>query len=157
MTKQKASPKVATDLLNQFVKGLRDKFETDTALETEKGVAVEIDGIGTFTILRAHARNQKFIKAYREKVTPYLETAEAKAKKEDEPDLKLEQLNRDVFVETVIVGLKTVDGQTIPYDDNAKAAVKELLSVTPDLYALLQSEAMTASNFRKRYEAEEKN
>jgi hypothetical protein len=152
-----SSQKAAQDLLGQFVKGLRDKFETDTELETSKGVAVEIDGIGTFTILRAHARNQKFIKAYRDKVSPYLESSEAKNKKEDEADKKLEELNREIFVETVIIGLKNVDGQVIPYDDDAKSAVKELLAVTPDLYTLLQNEAMTASNFRKRYEAEEKN
>ncbi|MBX0289724.1 hypothetical protein K3G63_04705 [Hymenobacter sp. HSC-4F20] len=150
----KASP-AAKDVLAGILKAARDKYENDPFLETQKGVDIEVDGVGTFTILRAHGRNQKFITAYREKVVPYQDSPEAKAVKGDDP--KLEALNRDVFAETIIIGLKDVAGNKVEYNAATKAAVKELLAVTPDLYTLLQAEALTGANFRKRYEAEEKN
>ncbi|WP_135436071.1 hypothetical protein [Hymenobacter fodinae] len=155
--KNKASPQAAQDLLGSFISGLRDKFETDPVLETEKGVDIEVEGYGTFTILRGHSRNQKFIKAFRETVVPYMESKEAKEKPKDQPDPELIARNRQVFAEAIIVGLKTQDGQAIPYDDAAKQEVKQLLIDAPDLYELLDTEAANAANFRKRYEAEEKN
>lgn len=144
------------DLLAGILQAARDKYETDPVLETDKGIDVEVDNVGTFTVLRAHGRNQKFIKAYREKVLPYTESAEAKAIKGDDP--KLEALNREVFAETVIVGLKDAAGNVVYYNDTARAAVVELLLITPDLYNLLQTESVTAANFLKRQQqAEEKN
>ncbi|MGI4886099.1 MAG: hypothetical protein ACRYFR_14175 [Janthinobacterium lividum] len=146
----------AAALLAGILKAARDKYETDPVLETTKGIDVEVDGVGTFTVLRAHGRNQNFIKAYRDKVLPYTESAEAKAIKGDDP--KLEALNREVFAETVIVGLKDRDGHAVEYNEDVRAAVIDLLAVTPDLYTLLQSEAVTAANFLKRpQEVEEKN
>ena len=153
MTKTK-QPK---DALSDFLKVARDRYETDVSLENEKGVDIKVEGVGTFTALRAHTRNPKFIKGYREQVMPYADSAEAKAVKKGDADPKLEQLSRDLFADVIIVGLKDAKGNKIPYDDKAREAVKALLSDTPDLYLLLQSEAMNAENFRKHYKAEEKN
>lgn len=159
MTKKAtSSPAAAQDLLSQFVNGMRGKFETDPVLETEKGVDIEVEGYGTFTILRANSRNKNFIEAYRAKVAPYEDSPAAKALEKAKKDDPIKaQLNREVFAETLIIGLKTADGQSIPYDDQAKAAVAELLKNAPDLYAQLQSDAVNADNFRKQVEAEEKN
>lgn len=150
--KTKASPAVAQDLLASFVGGLLNKFETDKALETEKGVDIEVKGYGTFTVLRQHARNQKWVNAYRERVLPYLNSLPKKPTEAQENRFK--ELELQVFADFIIVGLKTTDGQVIDYDDKAKTAIAALLAKTPDLYDLLKADAADADNFRL---VEEKN
>jgi hypothetical protein len=154
--KPKASPKVATDLLSSFLNTLHEGFETDTKLETSAGVAFDYGRYGTFVLRRAIHRNQAYAKAMKEKVLPYIQ---ARGDVDDgEEDLHANKLMAEVYTESVIVGLKSVDGQIIPYNDDAKKGLVKLFLAAPDLFTKIQSDASDASNFRKkRTEAEAKN
>ncbi|MCF0055512.1 hypothetical protein [Dyadobacter sp. CY356] len=154
--KPKASPKVATDLLQSFLTTLHEGFETDTNLETSAGVAFDYGRYGTFVLKRAVHRNQAYAKAMKDKVLPYVQSRGEVDESED--DKHASKLMAEVYVETVIVGIKTTDGQTIPYDAEAKKGLVKLFVAAPDLFTKIQSDASDAVNFRKKKtEAEAKN
>ncbi|WP_138476162.1 hypothetical protein [Dyadobacter bucti] len=157
MTKKtKASPKVATDLLATFLTTLHEGFETDTNLETKAGVAFDYGRYGTFVLRRAIHRNHDYAKAMKDKILPYLETRGDQV--DGQEDTKANKLMAEVYVETVIVGLKTTDGVTIPYDATAKKGLVNLFVAAPDLFTKIQSDASDAANYRKKkIEAEAKN
>ncbi|PSL23477.1 hypothetical protein [Dyadobacter jiangsuensis] len=154
--KTPASPKVAKDLLSSFLETLHQGFETDTNLETSAGVAFDYGRYGTFILRRAVHRNHAYVKAMKEKVLPYLEARGEVA--EGEEDQRANQLMAEIYTDTVIVGLKTADGVSIPYNDDAKEGLVRLFLAAPDLFTKIQSDASDAANFRKkRTEAEAKN
>ena len=154
--KPKASPAVAKDLLSGFLETLHQGFETDTNLEASAGVAFDYGRYGTFILRRAVHRNHPYAKAMKEKVLPYLETRGELADGED--DTGANKLMAEIYAETVIVGLKTADGQKIAYDDAAKKGLVKLFVAAPDLFTKIQNDASEAANFRKKKtEAEAKN
>ena len=148
-TKKNAEPvnALAVDPLQQILAAARKNWETDADLET-KGIDIEVDKVGTFTVIRTTVRNKAWIKEVKKRYAPHGEITDEELRK---------SIDIGIFADTVIVGLKTLDGKTVPYDSKAKQAVKEMLTNIPDLYDLLQFKAADATNFLKSYEAEAKN
>lgn len=136
------------DPLAAFVAAGLNKFETDADLELTKGVDVEVEGVGTFTILRMTLRNKPWTEALRTRYTPYSDSKDEDFKK---------SIEIGIFADTLIVGLKNAEGKTIPYNEKAKRAVRDLLEKTPDLYEFLERRANNGATFLKKHEAEAKN
>jgi len=154
--KPKASPAVAKDLLSGFLETLQQGFETDTNLETSAGVEFDYGRYGTFILRRAIHRNAAYSKAFKEKILPHIQSRVGS--EDDNDDEVVEQKMSAIYAETVIIGLKTADGQTIPYDAEAKKAIAKLFISAPDLFAKIKADASDAANFRKKKtEAEAKN
>lgn len=144
MTKKK-EPK---DLIEGLINAALKRYETDKELENEKGIDVEVSGVGTFTILRASLRNKKYADAIRKRMAPHIDSKDEEL---------LNEINLQVFVDTIIVGLKSADGQVIEYNDEAKRSISKLLKNAPDLLVYLQTQSEKSTNFLKSYEAEAKN
>lgn len=153
----KSKKEVAEDvLLASFVKNIRDGFETDKDLETQDGVKFDYGKYGSFICKRAVSRNTEYSKALREKIVPYLESRGEL--KDGEDDQIAARKLAEVYVDTIIMGIVTAEGQPIPYDDMTKKALVEIFVSCPDLFARLQSDVSSAANFKKkRLEDELKN
>jgi len=136
------------DALTAMMTLARKLHETDPKLELEKGIDIEVAAVGTFTILRTTQRNTKWTDAIRTRFAPHIDSTDHEFRK---------SIEIGIFADTVVIGLKSADGEVITYNDKAKRAVKELLIATPDLYEFLQIKANDGSNFLKAYEAEAKN
>lgn len=153
---KRTKKEVAEDVLSTFLQNLADGFETDKKLETEEGVEFDYGRYGRFICRRAVNRNAAYSKALREKIVPYIE-ARGDLPEGGDDDVANRKM-AEVYVETIIFGLKTPDGLDIPYDERAKAGLIEVFVKAPDLFARLQSDVSSAANFRKkRAEKELKN
>ena len=155
MTKKaKASPEAASDLLNTFLTGLKSGFQTDINLETKDGVELDYGKYGKFIMRRAVARNHAFTKAIRDELTPYIDR---RGSVEGE-DQKAVEIMARIYANTIITGIKTSDGVSIPYDAAAKKQLAQILCDAPDLFERIQRDSQDAENFRqKKIEAEAKN
>lgn len=127
---------------------LYSMFKTDTSLETE-GVELKYgetengDDI-VIVIARAGGSNKQYQKALTTKLRPYRRQAETGTlAKEVADDIML-----DVFAETVVKSWRNItdaDGNVLQFNaENVKKVFRDL----PDLYADVQSAAMSASVFK---------
>lgn len=139
---------VATDLLSGFLQNLKDGFETDKNLETSEGVEFDYGRYGRFVCKRAVNRNADYSKALREKIVPYIEARGDVTDGQDD-DVANRKM-AEVYVDTIIVGIKTAEGISIPYTEDAKKGLVELFVCAPDVFIRLQSDVSTAANFRKK-------
>lgn len=152
----KTKQEVATDLLSGFLQNLKDGFETDKNLETAEGVEFDYGRYGRFVCKRAVNRNSAYSKALREKIVPYIE-GRGEVPEGADDDIANRKM-AEVYVDTIIVGIKTADGTAIPYTDEAKKGLVELFVVAPDVFIRLQADVSNAANFRKKkVEADTKN
>lgn len=142
----KTKQEVATDLLSNFIQNIRDGFETDKNLEIKDGVEFDYGRYGRFLCKRAVNRNSAYSKAMRDKIVPYIESRGDAEESDDTGNRKM----AEVYVDTIIIGIKTPDGQEIPYNDAAKKALVALFVDAPDMFIRLQSDVSNAANFRKK-------
>jgi hypothetical protein len=129
--------------------GLFKQFAYSPKLEAE-GVEVKYspnaDGtIPTFTILRTHGRNQRFMQAWSKHAEPF-EKARQKGKMTDE---QARQININVFIDGLLVGFANVqDENSIMIIDNT--GIAELFNKLPDLFEDLQQRSVAAGTFQEQ-------
>ena len=127
---------------------LYDMFETDSKLEAE-GVEIRLGKnadktVRIFIIGAMYKTNPKYMKAL-EKVT---QEYKAQLQTETLTGEQAEEINLQVFVDTVLFGWKNIhDREGKPVMFTKKAAIK-LFTDLPRLYDILVNEASKASRFR---------
>jgi hypothetical protein len=142
--------------LKNFLQTLEDGFATDLNLEAKEGVEFDYGRFGRFVCRRAVHRNAGYAKAMKEKLLPYIEARGNAVEGEDDPVANRKMA--EVYADTIIIGIKTSEGESIPYNDEAKKGLVEVFLKCPDMFMKLQADVSDAANYRrKRVEAEAKN
>lgn len=145
----KAKKKAATSkaLFNAMISTL----QVDADKATGRGIEFIIPGICTLMIHYAGPSNAAYIKA----------TKDALERAGDRKNLTPEQMEQflaDLYAKHVIVGLKDVIGNDVPYDADAQTECAAMLMKLPEIFTLLREAAQNAAHFRaKQTEAAAKN
>jgi hypothetical protein len=126
-------------------RSIYEVFETSENMERE-GIIVDYGEAGKFKIARAGGSNARFLKVSERLTAPYRSRIDRGDMEIDE----LQKLNREAFVDGILLGWENVvgkDGKDLAY--NRDAALK-LFTDLPDLCMDLQEQAQRAANFRLR-------
>jgi hypothetical protein len=123
---------------------LYDLFKTDDKAETQDGIVLDYGAAGQIRIVRAGGGNKRFSQALNAKLRPY----QRQIANDTMDEAVAARLMAEVYAETVIIGWDGVtgpDGQPLAF---CKANVVQLLTDLPDLFRDIQTQAVTAANFR---------
>lgn len=131
---------------------LYKKFKTNTDTETQ-GIEIALVGaensdgsVPTFMISRMGGSNKAYSKALERGTKPFRRQNQMGMLSED----VLRPIVRKAFCETVLKGWRNVlDENDNPISYSSQAALK-LMEDLPDVYEILQQEAMDISNFRDK-------
>ena len=147
-------------LIRKAQMSLYKKFKTNTDIESQ-GVEIALQGaenpdgtVPTFLISRMGGSNKAYTKALERGTKPFRRQNQMGML----PEETLRPIVRKAFCETVLKGWRNVlDENDQPISYSEQNALK-LMTDLPDVYEILQQEAMDLSNFRdKAIEAEAKN
>lgn len=119
-------------------------YKSDETLESQ-GIVLNYGKDGKFIVARAGGANKKFAKALEARGRPYRRQIENGTVNNE----VLENLLREVFVETVILGWEGVKdqqtGEDIPF---SKENCLALFEQVPNLFVDLREQATLFANFR---------